>query len=331
MVIIIGLIKMTVNKNTFNDDFYNKIKKENIIKASSNEENISISQLFVSSITKGEHVSDDQRSFSGWGFFMAEEKPDGNIFEFSQYGNLFNADPIEASIKGVIQAIKRLQNTHNLEIIFENSYVPIMFSNEAILNVEKEHISTLDKNYPEYWRINRRIALIEELKKEFSKSENIIGLSMRYSPDNEHIKLISNDKPFSDNDGFNISQENAEKGFTKAVKGAVWFLINNKDSQNLGKSIVTCRKNLNNSYDATRDMMVLISEMKEGILPDNIRKKIVILDFEKLILDLKGIKSHSKKVDYIDKNKDKIELVLLRQNTSTGTNPPGKVTELSAT
>lgn len=317
-VIIIGLINMTVHNTTFNKDFYNQIKNEKVIIPFSNQNNISNSQLYISSITKGDHISDDQRSFAGWGYFMAEEKPNGNIFEFNQFGNLFNTDPVETSIKCAIQAIEKLRNTHNLEIVFENSYVPIMFSSDNILSAERNSINKLSRNDSEYWRMSRRADLLEKLKYQISVCKNINGLTIRYSPEKEHNEHLDNNSIFPDKEGFSHSQKSADKGFNKAVKGAIWFLINNQDKKNLGKSIVTCRKNLNNSYDATKEMMILLSEMKEGILPDSIRKKIVLLDLEKIIFPLNGMKSHSEKYNYIESNKEKIELILSRQKKSKG-------------
>ena len=298
------------NFETFNKRTIEELKKPAEIKKGEQKPWISNTQIFITGLTKGNQNSTDQRSFSGWGMFMAEEKPDGNIFEFNQFGNLFNSDPIESALKGAIVSLKRIQNQHNIDLVFDNSYIPIVLSNKEALSLEKNTMLSLTEDSPELWRYRRRAKMVDDLLDVIKSNNRIVDLSVRYSDPMERNNLLSKNNIFSDKSGFEYSAKSAEEGFKKASRAAIWFLVNKQDNYNIGKSIVTCRKNLNNSFDATKEMMLFISEKGDDFLPRRIRTKIIRRELEPIIDTLKEIEKKSEKIKFIDSNRDKISHII---------------------
>lgn len=310
------VIIMNNNSLTLNESVLSEIKEKNqIIERKESAIPISNCEIYITSLNCGDQNSNDQRSFSGWAYFMAEEKPDGNIFEFSKYGSMFNADPIESSLKSAIEAIKNLKNSNNIELVFENSYVPMIFSENYGKQKERLRIEAIGRENPEYWRGIRRLSLVDKLVSEINKSRNVSSLSIRYSPKENHSTL-NKGEIFSDLKGFEVSSRLSEKGFNKSVKSAIWYLINNQFDKDLGKSIVTCRKNLNNSIRATKEMLLLMTEFKNETLPIEIRKKIVLLDFEPLISSLSNINNDYDKEKFLKTQEKKISLILSKKGDS---------------
>ena len=197
-----------------------------------------------------------------------------------------------------------------------------MSSSNGMKN-EEEKISKMSKTSSEYWRAKRRFTLAFDFKEVLDASNKLKGLTIRYSNPSSHEMTITKDKLFSDHKGFQLSKDLSEDGFKKAVKGAVWYLINNKHKLDLGKSIVTCRKNLNNSIEATKELINVVADLEPGKLPENIRKKIVLIELEPLIAQFKLLKSAKDKALYLDESEKKIEIILSKQGCG-GSSPTMK-------
>lgn len=278
----------------FNKEVLTKVLGTQVIKSSVSDANLSQSQLYVSGVTFGNQGTHDQRSFSGWGLFMAEEKPDGNIFEHSQFNNLFNADQTEATIRGAIEGLSRLRNLNRIELIMEDAYLPLIFANPNFAKQEESTLRQLDSSDAAYWRINRRMNFYADFKNAVDKSPFIDSLSIRYSPVGNHSQSPEDRQIFSDDSGFNISGKKAMEGYKKAIRGGIWFLQNNESRMDLGKSIVTFRKNLNHSYHSTKEFLLCMSGEQGRNLPHSISSKIVKREYIPMIEELRKMDPHER-------------------------------------
>lgn len=288
----------------FNKELFRKICEPVSVFKGVEHESSSNSQIFVSGLTMGNHHTNDQRSFSGWGLFMAEEKKNGQIVEHNQFNNMFNCDPVEAALTGVAEAFSRLKNNHHLELVMQDAYLPIIFANPEFIYHEENIMRELTNKDPAYWRISRRLEIYDRIQKEISKSEDrLASLTIRYAPHGLQSEIIHGKQVFSDRDGLDIANTAAYEGFRKAVRGGFFYLVNFEGKKDLGSSIITIRKNLNNSYASTKEFLLFLANYSDLDNKGHLVQKVLRRELNPILSQLRNIDDLTKQHEFIESNR----------------------------
>lgn len=237
----------------------------------------------------GSSETHDKRSFAGWGFHFKDHLPGGRIKEGQKFGHLFNADPEEAELRAVIEALQFNNHPSHFEIVsdcanvvegFVNIHEKIGEFHEMAKKGRDQRLSTAEN------RKFSHLRLWKQMFDEVNMNSNIVSLSARWVrshtlEDGHDVKVSDFDTPgekriVGDILGNDQADKCATLGTIKAVRSALFFYLNVKTTDAAKeRSIRASRKNFEASHFAQDEAVKFLSQQPEDFLPKEIVERIL--------------------------------------------------------
>ncbi|MND12146.1 ribonuclease H [compost metagenome] len=237
--------------------------------------------VYTDGSSKGSTKSKDKRSFSGWGVYIRSVSSNGEIREFVNSGNLFNADSREAELRAIHAALSNIKIPGRIKIISDCYYVIKGLCELDLMMERKAAMEKIPQGARQtwYWHEFRLLNVWAEVN-ELLKNRKILSLETEWvkshSLDNEEDlpdpSIAKNDKErqlILNCIGNFHADKFANLGARKAVRGALWFLKSEQNEYKLQRSIETCIKNFSVSAFAREEAVAFLSDQPRDYLPRN--------------------------------------------------------------